>query len=604
MRHRDLTLIESGTSDSGFAGTSPTSSSHASLGLLVVVVLSGCFIGASFNRYVSPTSGGEAALITMGQSYLPYRDYFLQAPPGVPMLVRAIASLAGPHLVATLAFGALLRLAAACALYGLLLTIGRPSFAVLATLCALMVSSTDISDTPFYYNHIGAALIVSGAYLGFLGSRGATLWHLIAAAGCGVLLTFAVAVKQTMVFGVAGALLAMIVLTLPRPAGSWAAWLLAIAAGAAAVVGSVWLWLAAHDLFASFVFVMTQAPQSKGGIGRAMLRPIFQLPTLLVEGTATGLAWILIGAVTVMLVRFRQNPRGRTDPIVLLMALGVWGLIAVFLYGKFVTMFLTAIGWWGSLAIAVVGVAAARRTPLDAVDRARIALGLLSFSIGYCFAVSWPLFENLAFPGLAVVVIVLLELAPASTSRQWMSAIVVLSVATMVFSVYRKIDAPYSWGLWAEPPLYATRGDFEDPVLAGMHLSQPASDLYRLTRDVTRAATHPDDPIFVFPNLPILYAIANRRPATYALAHWVDTCPDFLGKQDARVLRTRPPKLMIVRQDEIGIVENEERLYRGGLRSSVRDVIDAVKELSPGYDSVAVFKSEAGAPIEFLVRRD
>jgi hypothetical protein len=522
----------------------------------------------------------------------------------MPMLVQAIASLAGPHLIAALVFGALLRVASAGALYGLLLTIGRPWFAALATTCALMVSCTDISDTPFYYNHIGTAFVLIGTYFGMVGSRGTSRRHLVAAAGCGALLMFAVAVKQTMVFGSAGAFLALVVLAFPRPAAGWVAWLLAVGAGAAAVFASLWLWLVTHGLWASFVFVMSQAPQGKGGIGRSLLRPISQLPTLLVQGTATGLAWILIIGVAVMLVRFRRNERDRMDPIVILMALGAWGLIAVVLYGKFVMMLLTAVGWWGSLAIAVLGLAAARTTALDAVDRGRIALGLLSFSIGYSFAVSWPLFENIAFPGLAVVVIVLLELAPAATSRQWVSAIVVLSIAAMAFSVFYKVEAPYSWGMWTEPPLHAPRGDFRDPIFAGMRLSRPASDLYALTRQIATTATDRDEPIYVYPNLPLLYAVADRRPATYGLVHWVDTCPDFLGRQDADALRRRPPKLMIVRRDEFALVQLQERLFKGGEPSSVRDVLRAIEDLSPRYERVELFESEASAPIEFLVRRD
>src|SRR4051794_33306421 len=69
------------------------------------------------------------------------------------------------------------------------------------------------------------------------------------------------------------------------------------------------------------------------------------------------------------------------------------------MFGKFVTMFSPRRGCWGSLAISLLALAEARTRVADAVVRGRIALGILSFSIGYSFAVSWPLFENLAFPG-------------------------------------------------------------------------------------------------------------------------------------------------------------------------------------------------------------
>lgn len=577
---------------------------QSALGLLFVALVTTSFFGAWFNQYAPPASGGEALLMKLGSGYLPYRDYFLQAPPGVPILLELVNAVAGPRLVATLVFGALLRVTASCALYGLLLAITRPSFAVLGTVCALMVSSTDMSDTPFYYNHVGASLVVIGTYLAFVGSRGSGLFRLVAAAGGGALLIFAVLVKQTMVFGAAGGFLAAVLLTVPRPAAGWTVWLSATVAGGLAVVAAAWFWLTTRGLLESFVYVMTQAPQAKGGIGRSMLRPLFQLPTLPVEGTITSLAWIVVAVIAVSLIRFRSGERGRMDPIVPLMAFGFWGLLAASRYGRFLTLLLTAIGWWGSVVVALASVAPARSATLGATARARLALGVLSFSIGYCFAVSWPIFENMAFPGLALVIVAALEFAPVSTARQWVSAVVVLAVGAMALSVYRKVEAPHAWGPWQEPPLYSPSGNFKDPVLAGMRLSKPTSDLYALTRQVSQATTRPDDPIFVYPNLPILYAIADRRPATYALTHWVDTCPDFLGRQDADTLRRTPPRLMIVRHDDFALVEAQERLYRGGEPSTVRDVLGAIREISPRYRSVATFKSAAGEPIEFLVRND
>ena len=62
--------------------------------------------------------------------------------------------------------------------------------------------------------------------------------------------------------------------------------------------------------------------------------------------------------------------------------------------------------------------------------------------------------------------------------------------------------------------------------------------------------------------------------------------------------------MMIIRDDPLAFVANEERLYRGGRRSSVRDIVGAFTELAPMYDRVGVFTSHAAAPIFFLIRRD
>jgi hypothetical protein len=60
---------------------------------------------------------------------------------------------------------------------------------------------------------------------------------------------------------------------------------------------------------------------------------------------------------------------------------------------------------------------------------------------------------------------------------------------------------------------------------------------------------------------------------------------------------------LILRNDSMSFVRNEERLYRGGQRSSVRDIVQAFNDLAPLYDRVAVFESTSAARIVFLVRR-
>jgi hypothetical protein len=579
----------------------------ARVGLFLVIVAAIAFFASWWNRYAPPTSGGEAVLMApWAADYLPYRDYFMQAPPGVSMLIRAIAAVAGPHIIATLTFGVLLRVAGACALYGLLLRIARPSFAAVATLTALFVSSTDISDTPFYYNHIGTSLILVATYFALAGAGGTHLRHRVAIVCGGVLLTYSIVVKQTMIFGAASAFLALVVLLSPRPRAGWVGWLLGLFTGAAITVGGVWAWLAAHSLVSSFLFVMRRAPEGKGGIGRSLIRPlslIFEIKEVVYASLA---AWIVIGIVATLWTIHRRGVHIRRDFVLLLVVLATLcgGILAGAWNGRMTTLFLTAVGWWGSLALAVLHVRSLRGGRVDSVGRAHVAFGLLAFGIGYCFAVSWPLFENMAFPGLAVVVAALLERPPSMFRRRWVAALLVLAVASMGFAGYRKFTSPHAWGLWFEPPIYEQRHRFDHPALAGMRLSEVSSGLYGLVAQLARERTDPSDHIFVYPNMPILYAIADRRPATYSLAHWVDTCPDFLGLEDAARLKATPPKLLILRDVSTGFIANEERLYRGGERSAVRDVIKALNDIAPMYDRVAVFESGVAAPIVFLVRRN
>ncbi len=346
---------------------------------------------------------------------------------------------------------------------------------------------------------------------------------------------------------------------------------------------------------------MAHAPEGKGGIARSLTRPLTLLPGVPRAAYATVLAWVIVATLARAWFVHRRDAsyRGGTVLLAGLIAFAaiafVEGRLAVYLEARTTTLLLTAIGWWGSGILALLCAGRLFTPDTGKSDRAVVALGILSFGIGYSFAVSWPLFENLAFPGLGVVVAVTLERPPSARVRLWRASLVLLTIASMGLAVHRKFTAPHSWGEWFEPPLYTARGPVENSILAGMQVSKPSAALYSAVAGVVSRVSRPGDAIYVYPNMPMLYAIAGRRPATYGLAHWVDVCPDFLGREDARRLLDHPPKVMVIRREPLSLVEREERLYRGGRRSSVRDVIDAVNHLMPLYERVDTFESRASA---------
>jgi hypothetical protein len=104
-----------------------------------------------------------------------------------------------------------------------------------------------------------------------------------------------------------------------------------------------------------------------------------------------------------------------------------------------------------------------------------------------------------------------------------------------------------------------------------------------------RAYSRPEDRIFVYPNMPILYGLAQRLPATFGLSHWVDVCPDFVAAADALRLLSRPPAVIVVHRDLPGEITTEELLFRNGRRSDVREVLAALDSLSPRYQVVGIY---------------
>lgn len=577
-------------------------------GFALVAACSLAYFSVWWNQAVAPVAGGEL-IVMQPLGLLPYKDFFYQAPPGAILLIRMIETLAGPRLIALLAFGVVLKTLGVCATYGLTRRIARPSFAAAAALFAMFVSGGDISDDPFYYNNLGGSLMLVGAWAGAssIEARGGSRWALAAASGAA--LVFATLIKQTLVFGAAAAILAMFIWAGPAlrsvigpclGGGVIGGGLVGLASGA---------WLVRYGLVDGFLSCMRDAGDGKGGLGRSLLRPIALLadPFLHIELRATLVAFAILIGFTLLWLR---HGRGAELTLPARFALPV-GVTAAFLVGfgaihatsRDLTLLITALGWWGSLLLAAL--ALVNRDPEDPSQRWRVGLGLLGFGMGYSFAVSWPLFEYVAYPGLAFVLAAWLERPPTVRRDLWVGALVSGVAMAAVVIGHRKEATPRGWGLWTEPPLTSASASFSHPGLAGMRISEPAGTLYSGVAEVAMKHTTASDAIYVYPNLPILYAIAGRRPATYAVAHWVDICPDFLGELDAKALRDAPPAMLVIEDVPPGFIEASEWLYRGGRPSSVRNVVDALDAILPGYELVKVIQPGASsAPVRVYVRRD
>lgn len=560
------------------------SSSAKTYGLAVVAATL-AFLFSYCTRYVPATSYGELAVfVDPNRELLAYRDYFFQSPPGIPMITRALARISGGHIVVLPIFGALLRTLATLSLYGLLLRVTRPWCAALAAMAALVVSVGDIADIPSYYNHVAIGLTVCGTYLAVAANDRES--DVRAVLG-GALLAFAIACKQTMIFGALGAAVAVLTVTRPKRPARLVAMLVV---GGLISVAIVFGWLASHGLVGACLQALRAAPEGKGGIGASLARPIALLDVLRAHRDVTLIA---VGVLVLCLLLPRL--RARASAVLGVLSIGVIAFTGSLLSNwndRAISLFLTALGFWGCLVVAAVG----RR------ERAWVGLGLLGFTAAYTCAVSWPLFENMAFPSVGIVAAFALEMTSRARRFDLRGAVTAAVIASAVLAAHRKYTAPYAWGPWVEPSLDVARPS-KHAALAGMQTSPAAEKLYDAVVDVVRATTRPEDRIYVYPNMPILYGIAGRRPATFGFAHWVDICPDFLGVADAERLLRSPPKLMIIRRDPEKQVASDELFYRDGRASGVRTILRALEVLGPRYRVVGVYRADnVTSPIEFLER--
>jgi hypothetical protein len=563
----------------------------------------GClaFLGAWWNASSSPTGGSELFFMEPSlQALLPYRDLAYQSPPGMVMLYRAVAALTGPRLVALLAVGVLVRTAGALAAYGLLLRAVRPAHAAAGVLVAVVVSSTDIADTPIYYNHVWVSLALCGAWALVRGleARGAARLALAALGGLAV--AASLSMKQPAVFGAMALGLGLVPLARVgsgegrRPWGAVAA----AVAGGLMGAGVVVAWLAQHGLVGDFLAAMQAAPGSKGGVGTSLLRPLTLLLQLPRERAAEGAGALVVAAAAAVWARRGGVARRWAGWPFFVVAPALLALAGGSLTLRGVTLTATAVGFLGCLAVAVGAAWSWRAGARSARDAAVLLLALLGAGVAYASAVSWPLFESMAFPAVGVVLALALEWLAVQEREALRGALVAGALALTGLAGAQKEREPASWGFWRDPPLSSPGVVAPLPEYEGMRLSAPAAAFLGGVTELVAARTGADEPLYVFPNLPVLYALTGRRPATFGLAHWVDLCPDQVAARDARTLLERPPHLIVRRRDTLAQVAGEEALFRAGAHSGVRAVFEALEELRPRYRLVWTFTDAATAPID------
>jgi hypothetical protein len=220
--------------------------------------------------------------------------------------------------------------------------------------------------------------------------------------------------------------------------------------------------------------------------------------------------------------------------------------------------------------------------------------------------VSWAAWEPMALPALAVVVAYLIDLPRRFDHAAWLRpATVILCMGLIVVGTWRKTAAPATWGAWAEPPVTEARFGSTRPELAGFRLSAGTRDFYDGVTEIIQRHSNPDEPILVFPFMPIFYGLADRQPATFAFQHWTDVCPEDIANADMDTLLKHPPAVMVIMELPDGAYAQQEQAYRAGQISAQRRMVAELDRMTCDYKLAGKFLAPGtNRPIKVWVRRD
>jgi hypothetical protein len=224
-------------------------------------------------------------------------------------------------------------------------------------------------------------------------------------------------------------------------------------------------------------------------------------------------------------------------------------------------------------------------------SRRRIQVGLLAalgFSAAYSLSISWPAFEVMLFPALALVIARAVAAAPRGQGRPQLRLVASAACLALVVAVSeRKARHPQAFMYWEEPPIVSAEKRSSLDELAGFVLSPDTVEFYESTTRLIREHSREGERIFAYPTFPEFYQLADRMPATFAVSHFPDVCPDWVAIEDAqRILRSPPPVIVFERLPESFYAEQEYQ-FRGGRPSGNRAILRALETLKPRYDVLA-----------------
>jgi len=547
-----------------------------------------------WNQYFAPNNGGEISLMNEylhGQ--LPYRDYYAHQPPGVLLVVFALARTFGVRSLPFYVLGLLVRSAAVGALYALLAKRRTAVVAGFACVVAAITSCADDGDGVAHYNHWSQAFVVFGTLATHrclaekeLATRKLAIRGMIS----GICWGSTFALKQTTgTVGVAIVLgfCAFVLVRRRDPAARIVLFLGSTFLGWALVVGGCLLWLASNGILDAFLHcVFVVAPSAKGGVITSLLRPITFIPILATFRQGLGLAVILAASAAIALGLGSRSGRTRSPTLVAACSVSVAVGVAIAIgreAAKSSDVFrrpLTAliyVAFIGCLILAIMNVARLWRRPDDPDALHGGLVSAMGFATAYAMAISWPAFESMLFPALAVALTEIdFELARTRFLGEARTGAFCILMCVVALAAMRRFDRPFSWAYWREPPVSKSTVASVQPALAGIEMSESTERFLDGATALIRANSDPDDAVLAFPHLWTLTGLAERRTFGFVPVYWFDTCPDVLARADAALLLEHPPQVIVSMDLPEAFFADQEVFFRHGAPSGQRDLYAAM----------------------------
>lgn len=570
------------------------------LGAIVTAMVTLLFLLVFWNHFLGLRSGdgGYTSAIFFLNGILPYRDYFLMVPPLYMAHCAAVLAIFGKLPIVLRGFAVFERVGLAVLLYGWLVRFFRVKDAAFAAIVTIVVSAGDYADPISSYNHFTILLAIAA---GFVASYALDEWRSVRALvilGCtsGVLSLLCFASKQTIGIGITFAIPFVLGLCLLKFDGvrNFLSFLSGFTAGwifsASAVLG--WMWhmhLLRLFLIQSFVTGPAAKASHPGDYWT------HTLAVLEIHRWAALMACVVLALSWGAIRRSGQlKQEGFSDSLkglalVLILGVGAIGVSQLHLFkipseqAAKPTIYLSL---FGSGMLILYYLWTFLKGDISRRQSQFALFAATSFVVAFMISLSFPAFEAMCVPGLAIFVAVLLN--DFEDWRKW--PVYATCVLLLFCQTQAKMFLPFGFDNWYEPPVKEATMTSSLPELKGFLLPENTIRFVDSTVQIIRENSTPQDTIFVYPELGLFYGLAQRRPATFSGSHNMDTVSDALAKEEAqRLLRARPAVLICGKISEREM-QASEGFWRNGRPSGQRDLIAATQQLMNQYRLVAEFE--------------
>ena len=573
------------------------------VGSLLVVASLVFFVLLYWNNCVTYRGGaglfvGWAWMINHG--YLPYRDFFCHAPVFYLLRDAVLLSLFDNHFIALRLCALVERAIGAVVIFLVLSRIFPKRVAALPTIVTVIAGSCDCADVLDVYTQeaIFFSLFSIACGVAVFNEKISRSRLILLAILSGVAAALSLFTKQTV--GLACVVAAPVAVCLclwrlNKETGLTQArqYFLSYLLGLTAGIGVFVAWLAANGILYHFLMqAFVTGPAAKAGNPLDFLWRFVDRNGQMSYSVVMSL--VLLAICWKKLIR--SYPEQLTDPAkekiieLLPTAAIVAAAIAVGTYfGYHVTpasntfmMFGTLLRsismistLYGLFALSLYYFVCLCRGTIDRFQAQAFVFASIAFGDTFMVCLSFPFYEAMIPPGLALLLaLVLNKLPPFKSIIFGLCAFIVIGGGATF-----KLRMPYYFEDWLESPVSEATKKMQAPQMAGYVLPADMADFLDETTKIIKENSKPDDLIYVYPEGGIFYPLAERRCSTFSFGHNMDTASDSVSENDAKLLLEHPPKVLVYYRSSEESMTRLEKLWRRGKPSGNRALMRTCEEL-------------------------